>query len=213
MNLLDPTEFTQQPVILIMSPSVSYIDNTLQVSATASMHFGFFFNLQGDEVATIKVTDITPKVKSQYQDYNKVRHFLNICANTGEAVDDNLLQVLEKMLPEKKVEFAKMDFSKRRDEFSELINKNEVIKKLSEFDSKTKRKAITTTFAQFVKFRNYYTHGKLILKYDSKEYYIQIINKSTGIKTTHGIDREILTSFLNTGTELIRLISIILRSI
>ncbi|MHB8208711.1 hypothetical protein [Mucilaginibacter sp.] len=165
------------------------------------------------EKATMHVPDLTPKIQSQFENYNKVRYFLNICANTGEAVDDSLLQLLEKMLPEKKVEFAKMDFSKRRDEFSDLIKKSEVVKKLSEFDSSSKRKAITTTFAQFVKFRNYYTHGKLILKYESEQYYIQLIEKSTGIKTICGIDRNILTSFLNTGTELIRLMSIISHSI
>ncbi|NQX39896.1 hypothetical protein SAMN05421820_106297 [Pedobacter steynii] len=88
MNLLHPTEFPQQPVIVIISPPMSYTDNSLQVSATVSMHFGFFFNLKGDEVATVQVPDLIPKIKSQYQNYNKVRHFLNICANTGEAVDD-----------------------------------------------------------------------------------------------------------------------------
>lgn len=209
MNLLLPTEFPLQPVILIMSPQVQYFDNLLQVSASLSMHFGFFFHLKGDEVASMVAPDLSPKIQTKIHNYVKVRQFLNICANTGEAVDDSLLQVLEKMLPKRKLEFSKMDFLKRRDEFSELINKNEEIKKLSEFDVKAKRKVITTTFVQFVKLRNYYTHGKLILKYDSDEYYIQVIDKSTGIKTTQGIDRKILSSFIETGTELIRLISII----
>jgi len=213
MNLIHPSQFSRQPLVLIISPQFSYTDNSLQVSATVSMHFGFFFNLKAGEEATMKVPDFTPKIKSQYENYNKVRHFLNICANTGEAVDDSLLDLLEKIIPERKVEFAKMDFLKRRDQFSDLIKKSEAIKKLQEFDSPTKRKTITTTFTQFVKLRNYYTHGKLILKYESEQYFIQFIDKSTGIKTICGIDRNILTSFLHTGTELIKLISLISRSI
>ncbi|RQO75258.1 hypothetical protein DBR43_07820 [Pedobacter sp. KBW06] len=173
------------------------------------MHFGFFFDLKAGEEATMNVPDFRPKINSRYQNYNLFRSFLNVCSSTGEAVDDSLLQLLERMIPEKRSELARMDFSKRRDEFSELIKKNEAIKKLPELDSSTKRKAITTTFAQFVKLRNYYTHGKLILNYEKEEYYIQIINKSTGIKMTYGIDRNILKSFLDVGTDLIQLFSII----
>lgn len=213
MNLIYPMTFTHQPLILIISPQFSYTDNSLQLVATVSINFGFFFNLKKGEEATINVPDFVPQIKSQYENYNKVRHFLNICANTGEAVDDSLLQLLEKMIPERKVEFAKMDFMKRRDEFSVLFNKSEVIKKLPEFDSKSKRKVITTTFTQFITLRNYYTHGKLILKYNSGQYYIQVIDKPTGIKTTYEINRDILTSFLNTGTEIINLISIISKNI
>jgi len=208
MNLLYPIAFAHQPVIVILSPQFSYSDNTLQLKATASMHIGFFFDIKG-EITSMTVPDINPIVHDQYQNYNNVRNFLNICANTGEAVDDSLLQLLEKVMPERKVEFAKMDFSKRRDEFSLLIKKSDLIKELPEFNSSINRKGITKVFSEFVKLRNYYTHGKLILKYDSEQYYIQIIDKSTGIKTTNGIDRNILTSFLNTGTELVRLISII----
>ena len=213
MNLLHPTEFTQQPVIIIMSPPVSYTDKSLQLSEKVSMNFGFFFYLKPDEEPEIIVPDFVQVVKSHFVNYNKVRQFLGICANTGEAVDDSLLHLLEKIFPENNVEFAKMDFLKRRDHFSELIKKNDAIKKLSEFDTKTKRKQITTTFSQFVRLRNYYTHGKLIIKYESEQYYIQVIDKSTGIKTVLGIDRKILMSFIDTGNELVRLISIIMQSI
>lgn len=213
MNLLQPTSFPQQPLILILSTPFSYTDNILQLTATVSMHIGFFFNLKAGEEASMKVPDFNPTIRSQYQNYNKVRQFLNICANTGEAVDDMLLSVLEKAYPEKKVNLAKLDFTKRRDEFSILIKKSDLIKKLPEFDSSTKRKAITSTFAQFIKLRNYYTHGKLILKYETEQYYIQVVDKATGIKTTHGIDRNILMSFIETGTELIRLLTRILSNI
>ena len=161
----------------------------------------------------MKLPNFPPIIQKQYINYNKVRNFLNVCANTGEAVDDCLLGLLEKMASEKTVEFAKMDFTKRRDEFSDLIKKNEVVKKLTEFESSKKRKDITTTFAQFVKLRNYYTHGKLIIKYETEQYYIQYIDKPTGIKTICGIDRNILSSFLAVGTELTRLLSVISQNI
>ena len=209
MNLLTPVIFANQPVILLLSPQFSYTDNLLQLTATVSMHIGFFFDLKDGEVASMKVPNVTSTVQDQYRNYNNVRSFLNICANAGEAVDDCLLQLLEKSQQERKVEFAKMDFSKRRDQFSELIKKKSEIKQLTEYNSSASRKHITTTFAQFVKLRNYYTHGKLILKYGSQQYYIQYIDKATGIKTTSGIDRNILTSFIETGTELIRLINVI----
>jgi hypothetical protein len=212
MNLLQPTNFAQEPLILIISPPFSYTDNTLQLTATVSMHLGFFFNLKPGEEASMIVPDLKPTIQHQYQNYNRVRQFINICANTGEAVDDTLLSVLEKAYPERKADLAKLDFTKRRDEFSNLIKKSDLIKTLPEFDSSTKRKEITTTFTQFVKLRNYYTHGKLILKYDTEIYYVQIIDKPTGIKTTHGIDRNILTSFIETGAELIRLLTLIMKS-
>lgn len=213
MNLLHPTEFAKQPVIVVLSPQFSFTDHLLQLTATVSMHFGFFYDLKLGEVATIKPSDIISQINSRYLNYNKVRHSLNICANTGEAVDDSLLQLLEKILPERKVEFAKMDFLKRRDEFSTLIKKSETIKKMTEFDTKDKRNDITRTFSQFIKLRNYYTHGKLILKYETEQYYIQIIDKSTGIRSTLGIDRKILTSYLNTGTELVALMTLIKNNI
>lgn len=212
MQLIPPTEFTEQPVILVFSPQVAYTDNVLQLTPTASMHLGFFYDLKIGEEAEMTVPDFFPTINKEFNNYLKVRNSLNVCANTGEAVDDSLLNLLEKMHPEKKVELAKMEFSKRRDEFSDLINKNNAIKKLIDFDTKPKRKAITTTFSEFVKLRNYYTHGKLILKYNSGQYYIQIINKSTGQKKTCGIDRKILTSYIETGTELIRLTSLIMQA-
>lgn len=213
MNLLHPIAFIRPPVILIMSPEVSYTDNLLQLSTTVSMNIGFFNDLKEGEVADITVPDFAPIINSQFVNYNKVRSSLNVCANTGEAVDDCLLSLLEKMQPQNKIEFAKMDFSKRRDHFSILFNKSDIIKKLPEFDSSAKRKAITKTFSHFVNFRNYYTHGTLIIKYQTDQYYIQYIDKARGIKKVCGIDRKILTSYIDTGIELKRLMRLISSSI
>lgn len=209
MNLLHPIAFTRPPVILIMSPEVSYTDNLLQLSTTASMHIGFFNELKDGEIANITVPDFTPIINSQFGNYNKVRSTLNVCANTGESVDDCLLSLLVKMQPQDKIELAKLDFSKRRDQFSILINKNDKIKNLQEFDSSSKRKVITKTFFHFVNFRNYYTHGTLIIKYQTDQYYIQYIDKASGNKKVCGIDRKILTSFIDTGTELKRIMRLI----
>lgn len=212
MNLLKPLTQPRDQTTLVVSPPFTYHDKVLQLDITTSMHFGFFFNLKpGEESAPFTLPELS--VTKNFPDYLKVKQILNACANLAEAIDVQLLGLLHRAYPNRREELGMMDFYQKRGVFSDLVHKTNALKRLPDFDNKVKRKTITKTLADFVVYRNYYTHGVLILKYGTKQYYIKCIEKSTGAEITFGIDRAILTSYLDTGAEFQRLMLIVLQSL
>lgn len=131
------------------------------------------------------------------------------CAQLGERLFEHLISINTRLksIPELSAlyepyeeKFKKMDFSKHRDLFSDLI-KSGKLKWLDELMAAYHIKSVTKTFAQFIKDRNKYTHGHLLYWYDKKLTLLRYRNDA--LQTEYGIlNSEILNAYIQVYIEL-----------
>ena len=183
---------------------------------------GIVFSKQADG-STIGTLDPIPKPPPQeWQNIIlKYQTMINICANTGEIVNRTLVELLDKAMNAKYIpagvrpyeltkgtSTATMDFMSLRDEFSEFL-KTDFIRSQSRFDSKSKRKSITSPFNQFVLDRNLYTHGRLHLEVPALRALMQSRDNRTRQLFYAEINPQILQSFSQFGTDLLAIFQLI----
>lgn len=202
MTLLKPIKFTNQPILLTLSPDFQYYDLNLQVNVKSTLHAVMIFDLKEGETEEIKVPDFSKMDERIFTVYIKVQQFLNICANAGERINYKLLTLLPIMAPESRAsDLLKLDFMKLRNEFSERFKKNLTYRLDVMYDSSEKINKITSTFYDFVLCRNYYTHGVLKVLLPTEKYYIEYIEEGKE-KITAEINQNILQSFLDTADDI-----------
>jgi len=158
--------------------------------------------------ATIPV--FAPISEQSIEAYHFFQNSLNYCNNNAEMLNIQLRNVLisTRTREEAKAELYKLYFIGLRDLFSKYLNEDKLIHQEEAFNTKKKKKKITSTFHQYITDRNIYTHGKLKLLMPDEKFYIDYVLEKREPSRVE-ISKEIIQSFLDTSVSLKEVLSLV----
>lgn len=151
------------------------------------------------------VVPMTDEILAAYHSFQSLmNHANNIAETLNNRLRDFLMTVKE--IKVSKEDLMAMDFMTLRGVFSDFLNGYTAIKQEANFDTKEKRKNITSTFFKYIEDRNIYTHGTLKLRRPDETFVIQFILHRKH-KLYAEVSADILKSNLAVGKWLLGIIS------
>ena len=118
------------------------------------------------------------------------------CSQLGEILNQKLLSFLIQYFPDsRKNELMDKDFMNLRNEFREIIKKDERFYDVTRLQTANSRKTIRRHFTNFIEDRNIYTHGSLQYRTNDSKVLIKYIDKPNKEFTYSEISLDIMNSY------------------
>lgn len=148
---------------------------------------------------TFSPNKITDEIRQKQTKFVDIKHQ---CIRVGEALNENLRNFLLRYFEINKImereSIYEFDFIKLRKALSDILKKDEKLKRIETLNNSVNRKYFTTTFYSFIEDRNIYTHGHLHIRINDKAVIINYVNKSDKKPASCVINEEIIQSYLDT---------------
>ncbi|QNE41991.1 hypothetical protein F1C16_20410 (plasmid) [Hymenobacter sp. NBH84] len=206
MELLSPERIVLTNRFIKATSEYSY---TYQDSVHGIAKYGtiptIFFNTEewkpGTE-GTVQVAHFAPSPE-KIEKYVLFQELINTCINNAEDIKNKLHTavgyILHKSSGSNKL-VGSYDFMKLKDIFVEHLKKDNATRHLA-------NKTLRRNFNQFILDRNIYTHGKLNIRYNDKQFVITYLDNHTKIESLAVVTKEIIQSYYRFYTVLRKLIA------
>ncbi|CAG5072916.1 hypothetical protein DYBT9623_04453 [Dyadobacter sp. CECT 9623] len=127
-----------------------------------------------------------------------MREYVKICADNAEDIKSDLTQInlsMPGVQLKDGLRIMAMDFLVLKDNFMDLLKKDDKIKKVDKFSSNQRFKPLRKDFETFIKLRNIYTHGRLCMRFPEKDFVISYIEKGSKFRKYGILTMETLKSY------------------
>ncbi len=189
----------QGAVEMSHNTTYSFEENGLSVTKPIEVFY------KGTPINTHQVT--IPVVLSipneSVEQYHFFQNGMNYCTNNAEMLNNRLRDFMlnTKTTTEAKAEIYAKDFMGLRDAFSKYINEDKSVRGLEQFNTKLKRKEVTSTFNEYILDRNIYIHGKLKLLLPDGIFFIDYVEEKK-TQTRVEMTKEVIQSFMDVSIAL-----------